>query len=72
MKNGQWREGVKEYGEEPGTATKLRAVAKETATPVPELDEKQKEVIATLASTLEFWQTSATYDPLQSQQELST
>jgi uncharacterized protein (DUF2252 family) len=55
------------------TAAKVGVLAEETAKAIPELDATQKEVIATLATTFEFWQTSATaYNPLESHDSIET
>ena len=57
-----------------GTAAK-QGVAKSAKEPhgaISELDAKQKEVIATLASTLEFWQTAAIFNPLESHDSIET
>lgn len=56
-----------------GTATKLSAVTEETASAIPELDAKQKEVIAKLASTPDYWQIGGKeYNPLESHDSIET
>jgi len=44
----------------------------EAARPITELDATQKEVIATLASTFEFWQTMTAYNPLKASDSIET
>ena len=56
-------------------AVKKRSVpesAEKTTGAIPELDATQKEVIATLTSAAEFWQTNGAYDPLRSEDSIES